>query len=447
MPSFSKEGADLKTRLLQIYNDWEPQFYDGTRIRKTTDNPQGKGITKSRSHRGLYSLLLSPDEVHLDYLDKRLVKGDSVKSIMGGLGGRVQKLTQGASSPYGLTPTDSLHHGNNHSSYGSTARKQNQSVLRNWLQISADNGTVYGEGAQNLLGNSLEARSHVGSRGKPGTAFNPTLTEGPDGQTEYSAHPRGTVDADVAIPDKLYESGQDMYAAGEGVRKIHKSDAKLGILADTPRRESLIKDGISADILKLGEDPFSPNAPPELRARFKKWVGSSKTAMTNAAKAWNPELAMKASKDFNVNGLGAVGGLMLDPEAMDQMMKGDVAGGIQTGASNMIKGEAFAQVLKKGLEIAGPKLGAVSKVLPYVGPLATVTAGTATANTVLKSATGDGYVDTLKKVQDKGRTKQINDNMVANTHKLNITRQRNVGDMITDKITQGARSLLSIFQP
>ena len=151
-------------------------------------------------------------------------------------------------------------------------------------------------------------------------------------------------------------------------------------------------------------------------------------------------------QQFNANGLGAVGGLMMDPDAMEQMMQGDIAGGIQTGAGNMIKGEAFSQVLQKGLQIAGPKLGGVAKVLGGIAPLATVAAGTSTANTVLKTATGDGYVDTLKKVQDKDRTKQINADHVTNTQQLNINRPQNFGDTLTNQIQKGAQSLLSIFQ-
>ena len=89
---------------------------------------QGKGITKvcAAKIRGFKSFMLSPDEVHLDYVDNRLSKGASTKSIMGGLRGRVQGLSQGKLSPYVVSHRDELHHGLPFGNYGTVINQNGQ---------------------------------------------------------------------------------------------------------------------------------------------------------------------------------------------------------------------------------------------------------------------------------------------------------------------------------
>ena len=395
MPEFSKEGADLKRRFLQIYDPWEEEFLgpDG-KPRKTPANPQGKGITKGRAHRGLYSLLLSPDDVHLDYIDNRLTKGATVKSMMGGLGGRVQKLTSGATSPYAVSPTDSLHHGNNHSSYGATARIQDQGIMRDWLKISADDGVIYGEGSGNLLGNSQDNRSHVGHRGKPGTRFNPTLTEGPDGITALSSHPRGTTDADVAIPHRVYSSGQEMFDAGAEVRKTNANDVLIGNAADQTRRTSVIQSATEAGIIKPGDNPFSPDAPQSMRTAVKKFLSKDQDAMRRAAQAFNPELARRIAENggsVNAGLLDSAGnaiknnwkselfgtaiGLAADPAQRQNIMDGNVRGLVKHGARDAFIGGVTNNLVKLGISklpaaLAGPAAGVANLAPPVMAGLA-----------------------------------------------------------------------------
>lgn len=383
MPEFSQEGADIKRRFLKIFDDWESKFYDGASIRKTKENPKGGGITKGRAHRGLYSLLISPDDVHLDYVDNRMSKGASVKSMMGGLGGRVQKLTDGGQSKYAVSPTDSMHHANNHSSYGATARIQNQNLLRKWLQISADNGEIYGEGEGNLAGNSQDARAHVGHRGKAGTKFNPTLTHGKEGQTALSSHPRGTTDAGTAIEHKVYNSAEEMFESGAEVRNIHKKDLTVGNAADATRRASINKSLQAGGILLPGDDAFAATTPQTTRTAAKTWLTKNKQAMIDAAEAFDPELARKVAKDFNGgaylsvdpltpaikqayklfkgNKVGAALGAIQDPKIVDQVEQGDFKGAGTTAIVNGGKG-ALVQQAAKGLVTAVPRLAPAAGV-------------------------------------------------------------------------------------
>lgn len=460
MPEFSQEGADIKRRFLQIYDQWEKDFYDGPKPRQTASNPTGKGITKGRAHRGLYSLLLSPDDVHLDYIDNRLTKGATVKSMMGGLGGRVQKLTEGASSIYSPHPNDSLHHGNNHSSYGATARIQDQNLLRRWLQISADNGETYGEGSGNLKGNSQDVRSHLGNRGKGGKKFNPTHAGvGQDGVTELSSHPRGSTDAETAIEHKRYDSPEEMYEAGSEVRKIHKQDLELGTAADTPRRNfanaALAKEGI----IKPGDDAWSADFPLQDIKRVKAELGKRQTLMTQIAEAWDPKLAAEVARQrkFHMNGLGGAAGLMMDPDAAKKFAQGDIMGGLQTGGLSFLKGEAVSQAVQRVAPHLGQLFTRAAPVVKAVSPVGQAVGGYQVANELVKAGTGEGFVKKVQNVQDKDRTRQINAQAQQTTQQLAVKRKQtgqdqSVADKVTNVIDKAANDLeylvknpLSIF--
>ena len=451
MPEFSKEGADIKRSFLKLYDDWEKNFYDGASIRKTPQNPTGGGITKGRSHRGLYSLLMSPDDVHLDYLDKRLSKGASIKSIMGGLGGRVQKLTEGKQSLFAVSPTDSMHHANNHSSYGATARIQDQSLLKNWLQISADNGVIYGEGAGNLLGNSQETRSHVGHRGKSGKTFNPTLTHGVDGVTALSSHPRGTTDAGTAIEHRVYSSAEEMFESGADVRKIHAQDLAVGNAADQTRRASINNSLQKAGILLPGDDAFSASAPQSTRTQAKAWLTKNKQAMIDAAEAFDPELARKVVEDFKGatylsadpltpalkqayklfknNKVGAALGAIQDPKIVDQVEKGDFRGAGETAFVNGGVG-ALTQQAVKGVVTAAPRLA------PVAGVAAPAVAGAGLFMEGRKGSFTDKAVNALDK--------HVNSKLPTRNDP-NTDLGKRAGDWLANEGKYWGRELLKIF--
>ena len=227
---------------------------------------------------------MSPDSVHLDYVDNRLSKNATIKSIMGGLGGRVQKLTDGGLSPYAVTPTDTLHHLNPLSSYQDAARMQTPDVLNDWLKISSDQGTFYGESAGNLKGRSLDARAHTGGRGKKGTKHNPTAAgSGPDGDSRFSAHPRGTADPTVKLGNRIYGSGQEMFDAAKDIRATHLNDTKIGIAADQTRRNTANRFLREAGVIDADVDAFSADASEATIAKAKKFFEKQKGALTTVA--------------------------------------------------------------------------------------------------------------------------------------------------------------------
>ena len=453
MPDFSQEGADIKRRFLKIYDDWESEFYDGAQVRKTKENPKGSGITKGRAHRGLYSLLMSPDDVHLDYIDNRMSKGATVKSMMGGLGGRVQKLTDGGQSKYAVSPTDSLHHANNHSSYGATARIQDQNILRKWLQISSDQGEIYGEGEGNLVGNSQDSRAHVGHRGKAGKKFNPTLTHGKDGQTELSSHPRGTTDAETAIKHKVYDSAEEMYEAGSEVRKIHKRDLAVGNAADSTRRASINKSLQKGGIILPGDDAFSSSTPQTTRSTAKAWLKKNKQAMIDAAEAFDPELAKIVARDFDGGGyalaldpltpamkqaykllksnkVGAALGAIQDPRIVDQLEQGDVKGAGITAARNATVGALTQQGLKAAVTAA-----------PKLAPVASVAAPVVAGGAIFAEGRKGSFTDKAVNALDK----HVNSKLpTRNDPKTDIGKR--FGDFLSNEGKYWGKQLLKMFQ-
>lgn len=329
MANYSREGFAVKMRFLQQFNKWFPEFYNetGDAPAKTPSNPKGTGITKGRSMRGYTSFLMSPDDVHLDYIDNRMIKGATVKSMMGGLGGRVQNLTSGAKSPYAPVPTDQMHHENVLSAY-EPALRQKPEVLQEFLEISDAEGVTYGEGRLNLEGNSQDSRSHTGGRGKPSKTYNPTqLGFGPEGDSTLSSHPRGTNDPGVKLPDRVYESGREMFDAAAPIRAQHAKDVELGNAADTPRRQVANKLLQEANIIEPGVDVFAKGSDPAVIAKAKKFFQQSDDALRQVAEAFDPKLARAIKKGFNANMLGL---FMEYGDVVNEMTGGGVDKAINT---------------------------------------------------------------------------------------------------------------------
>jgi hypothetical protein len=319
---YDKEGSKLKIEFRKKFDEWAKEFYDGTKIRSTPSNPGAKGITYGRSMRGLQSLIMSPDSVHLDYLDKRLTKGASVKSIMGGLGGRVQKTSQGSTSPYAPLPTDTLHHKNVLDAYDPIT-KQKHDVLHDFLIRSEDAGEFYGDSKVNLEGHSTDARSHTGGRGKKGKLFNPTAAgEGADGVSALSMHPRGTADKGVKLPDREYSSGKEMFEEGARIRKIHANDTKIGIASDTPRRAEVNRILQKEGIIKEGVDVYGKGTSADVIAQAKKFFSGRNDLLSQVARHFDPSLA-KNVKQLGIGGLIPGVGIFFD--GLDAKAKHDKA--------------------------------------------------------------------------------------------------------------------------
>ena len=386
MAEFSKEGAELKRKFLKMFYEWEKEFYDGGQIRKTPSNPTGKGITKGRAYRGLASFLLSDDKVHMDYVSNRLAKGGSIKSIMGGLGGRVQKRTDGGLSPFAVTPTDQMHHQNPNAAYFEAARENDVDVLTDFLQRSADQGVYYGETDENLKGTSLDARPHTGSRGKGGSKHNPTVAgAGGPGATHLSAHPRNTQDLEGRLPVIKYASGQEMFDAGQFIRDLHSDDIILGQTIDAPRRAKANEILQQNQILPAEVDAFGSGTSEADIAKANKFFQKNPDALTEVAESFQlPTDQAKLEADLRANGFKGV-----IPEINVKALRGigqalgklpgpaKAAGAVITtamtlsdvaqaseGAQKTIKAESPRERVKGALQATSGALGVASAVAP-----------------------------------------------------------------------------------
>ena len=323
--SYSQEGEALKSKFKEMYDAWSQQFYSttGDKPAQTSSNPQGKGITKGAAKRGFKSFMLSPDEVHLDYVDNRLSKGASVKSIMGGLRGRVQKTSQGKLSPYGVTPTDELHHMLPFGSYG-TVINQNGSVRLDFFQRAEDEGLLFGDSRGNLKGHSLDPRAHTGGRGGAAKGTAVKAGYGLEGETALSGHPRGTTDP-LVVPDKLYTSGRELFDAAKPVIETNRADVKIGLAADQPRREFLQKVLVSQGVVPDGVDIFGKDVDDASVAKAKKFLSGREDIMIGAAKAFDPKEAKALIKKLSAASLIGVGALGTAADAAETGLRTKVA--------------------------------------------------------------------------------------------------------------------------
>ena len=374
---YSKEGSEIKEEFRRRFEAWKEEFYDGAKIRKTPSNPTGKGIPKGRAERGFRSAMLSDDSVHLDYIAKRMANGSSMKSIMGGLGGRVQKLTQGDLSPYGVDPTDSMHHLSAHSGYEEAMRLQSPKVLREFLEISAEEGVFYGETDLNLLGGSVNPRSHVGHRGKPGKKFNPTIAgAGPDGIAATSMHPRGDANDPFKLKPQKYASGREMFDAALPIRDQHARDAAVGLASDQSRR-NVIRQALANENITT-QNVFGPNADLTDIKKAQKFLQSRPDVMTAAAEAFQP-----ASLDI-VSGVAKIkvprlpgylkaGGILTALGVIGDAAsaaEGGVGVATKTGKEQTSAGLNLASGVLGLASLAAPPLTAASVATGVVGALA-----------------------------------------------------------------------------
>ena len=140
--------------------------------------------------------------------------------------------------------------------------------------------------------------------------------------------------------------------------------------------------------------------------------------------------------DYRVNGLGGVAGLMMDPEAAKKFAQGDYIGGLQTGAGSAAQGEVISRGLQWIAQGVGPKAGALMTGAGQVaGPVGAAYTGYQVANELVKAGTGEGFVQKVKNVQDKTRTKAINYQAQQTTQQLARKRKQTGQDQsVADKV-------------
>ena len=316
MADYSKEGEAVKDRFVKEFDSWFAGFYgSGEKPLKTDTNPQGKGVTKGAATRAVNSLVGSTDDLNatnsklgsnLDYVDNRMSKGDSMKSMVGGLRGRVQKATSGSDGArLAVTPYDALHHKNPLGTFGPALRMQNGIIRMDFLQMAADDGNFFAETDSNLAGHSFDPRSHdasVGGASKQSYARD----YGERPVRELSAHPRGTADP-LMLPQKKYSSGKEMYEAAKPILEQNAQDVEIGKASDAPRRQFLNEVLVKEGKIPEGVDIFNADTDPATIKKAQDFLRSRPDLLKGAAKVWDPKEARKLIKILAGSSLVAVG--------------------------------------------------------------------------------------------------------------------------------------------
>lgn len=443
------EGSDLRIRGAKLVQ----QFID----QKISDKANGvpiKGNEPKMALRGLRSLMLTPER-YSELLEKAMSEGWTGEQLKGALRGKME--TEFPKTQRVLN-TDRIHHASAPDMWTQVINRAMKAGRPELVIDAVDQankeGLKLGDTHESTAGASFDERAHTGARPKQSNdpkKYVAPNEHGVDGQKEFSAHPRGTkADGQLVITDKSYDTSQDLLDDARPKIELANQDTQRGIKADQTRRNFINSNAVQQGWIPKGTDVFGKNVTAEHVKAVRDGFAKNLDLTIGAAKSFDP-------KAFFSSGLGFAAGAVLEPEAIDKITKGDLKGGGRQLLESGLKGEVISRVIGKGLQIAGPKLGVISQALSAYSPLATVAAGTATANTVLKTATGDGYVDTFKKVQDKKRTTQINNKAEQTNQQLAIKNKQTGQDQyfankVTNVIAKGANDLtyaiknpLSIF--
>jgi hypothetical protein len=334
MADYSKEGEAVKDRFIKEYDSWSSSFYgSGEKPLKTPSNPKGAGITKGAATRAANSLVGSTDDLNatnsrlgsnLDYVDNRMSQGASMKSIMGGLRGRVQKATSGSDgAALAVTPYDAMHHKNPLGTYGPALRMQNGVVRLDFLERAAEQGFYFSETDFNLKGHSLDPRSHdasVGGASKQSYARN--FGERP--VRELSSHPRGTGDS-LILPQKEYSSGKEMFDEALPILQQNAQDVEIGKASDAPRRKFLNDVLVNEGQIPEGVDIFSADADPDSIKNAQNFLRKRPDLLKGAASVWDPKEARALIKKLSAASLIGVGMLGTAADAAETTLRTKVA--------------------------------------------------------------------------------------------------------------------------
>ena len=216
---------------------------------------QMSGNEPKMSLRALRTLLLSEDKVHGDLVEKFLSGKLDVEEFKNKLRGAGETRIP---KPLRRLPTDRIHHVTP-LEIGNILQEMPDEELRKVLNEFEEQGYSFGDTDANVRGGSFDERAHTGARPKPSKSkiVYPN-TVGEPGIREVSAHPRGT-------RDKLFDVSARPTTADDAVETIKPllkqgaDDFKLGVIADTPRREYINNQLVEKGVIEKGTDIFSAN--------------------------------------------------------------------------------------------------------------------------------------------------------------------------------------------
>lgn len=383
------------------------QEYIDEQLAKKAAGLKVKGNEPKMAYRALRSLLMSEDSVYGDLAEKALSEGWTGEQIKNKIRGITEKKIPDALK---ITETDRIHH-RNPLEFGDVAARQKPEVLRDMLLIGDAEGEYFGDSDANVRGSSYDERAHTGARPKSSKGkFVAPNQYGVDGIRAKSAHPRGTNDKAIRLPDRVYGSGKEMYKAAKPSMDLSKESIQLGNAADKSRRLYINKELQTAGITKKGVDVFSRTSDPGSVAAAQKFFKDRNRAI-GVAEAFDPNAGyIKAPGKVGKTGL--VGGTLLGAGGVvREMLKGNYkqAGkeALKMGGSAII-GEGVQRLATNLLKKSPTLLKTTAPIARAAGPVGVAYSAINMLDSVVEGATG-------KNLQQTGQAASVRRNNVINS--------------------------------
>jgi len=420
-----KELYDLKNWAITTLKEYKAELL----IRQQVTGKKPSQLKKL--DRFLNALAVDTSGTYADMMDdvrrKNISKEDFAK-----LG---RNLEERIMNSFRVLPDDPAHHMYSLRTAGDLIQNVEPGVREMGLQILKDEGYILGNVRQNLT--SLAEATHQGRTGKGFELA--TLGELNIDKTKTNiAHPRGTGDPLISrtINFKNIKTPEDFANAYRPLLEQQKADLAGALKTEAPRRkiitEFVEKQGGPQDIfdtsrtqaeVKIGQGIIT-KAPNVMQRSYLAIPIIEKGSFRLSFLPGAEEMAQAIVKN-PVEALTGAALNLADPDVIKSLFQGKPKEAVEKGAFGAAVGAGIAETLKVSpmqqarlASFASKVPGVVSKipaalniasgVVKYATPVGMAVGGAQLADAILEGSTGSGFVDTIKQVQDKERTVEIN---------------------------------------
>jgi len=429
-----KELYDLKNWAIETLKEYKAELL----IRQQVTGKKPNELKKL--DRFLNALAVDTEGTYADMMDDVRRKGLTKKefSNMG------RNLEERIMNSFRVLPDDPAHHMYSLRTAGDLVQNVEPGIREMGLQILKDEGYILGNVRQNLT--SLAEATHQGRTGK-GAELATLGQINVDKKKMAIAHPRGTGDPLISrtVDFKNIKTPEDFANAYRPLLEQQKADLAEVLKPGGPeagRRIVVAKEverqGGPTDIFDLGRSQAEVKAGKEIITKAPSVMQRSYQVIADKGSFRLSFLPfVEETVDAIVkNPLGAAVGAasMIEPEAITSALQGNyrqaaeqtgIGAGIGAGIQQVLKVSPMQQArlasyASKIPGVASKIPGALSMlggVARFAGPVGGAVAGYQLADAILEGSTGAGFVDTIKQVQDKERTAEINKAAVESAKK------------------------------
>jgi hypothetical protein len=428
-----KELYDLKNWAITTLKEYKAELL----IREQVTGKKPSQLKKL--DRFLNALAVDTSGTYADMMDDARRKGIS-KEEFTKLG---RNLEERIMNSFRVLPDDPAHHMYSLRSAGDLVQNVEPGVREMGLQILKDEGYILGNVRQNLT--SLAEAAHQGRTGK-GAELAALGELNIDKTKTNIAHPRGTGDPLISrtIDFKNIKTPEDFADAYRPLLEQQSSDFKRALETDNPRRIIIANEieqrGGPSNIFSTDRTQGEVKAGRDIITKAPNVMQRAYQAMPIIEKgsfrlSFIPNLE-EMGKAIARNPVGAAVGAasIIEPEAITSAFQGNygkaaeqttIGAGIGAGIQQVLKVNPMqqARLASYASKIPGvasqiPKaLSIGAGVARFVGPAAMAVGGYQLVDAILEGSTGAGFVDTIKQVQDKERTAEINEAAVESAAK------------------------------